>query len=197
MVSKKILSALVVSSLVVPSFSTNLASANELEPEPVAPNVLTEKSNEELAKEILENGIVSDIVVIENNNLEAEVPEGFAPLEESIIQYGVDPGGGTTYWDGFYSINQTIPTWVLAVSAAYVGTWIAERYKIPTKITAALMAGVGIVTTKEYVIKGTTYYKLISATKAEYYTMTSLYIDGKLKASTDGSWTAAIDTNID
>ncbi|GEM_PF-4327359 len=195
MLSKKILSALVVSSLVVPSFSTSLASANELEP--VAPNVLTENSNEALAKEILENGIVSDIVVNENNNLEAEVPEGFTLLEESIIQYGVDPGGGTTYWDGYYTINQTIPTWVLAAGAAYVGTWIAERYKIPTKITAALLAGVGVVATKEYVIKGTTYYKLISATKAEYYTMSSLYVNGTLKASTDGSWTASIDSNID
>ncbi|KOY84131.1 hypothetical protein I6G82_16675 [Lysinibacillus macroides] len=145
--------------------------------------------------------MISDVVVIENINL--EVPEDFTPISEfsfdlgSVILYGVDPGGGTTYWDGFYSINQTIPTWVLAAGAAYIGTWIAERYKIPTKITAALLAGVGALVSKEVVIKGTTYYKLKSATKAEYYTMTSLYIDGKLPSSTSGSWTAEIDSNID
>ena len=201
MVSKKILSTLVASTLVVPLFSTNLAYAEASEPVPGAPNLLTKNSNEELAKEILENGIISDIVVIENNN--SEVPPGFTPISEfsfdlgSSIQYGVDPGGGTTYWDGFYSINQQIPTWVLAAGVAYVGTWIAERYRIPSRITAALLAGAGSLISQDVVIKGTTYYKLISATKAEYYTMTSLYINGKLKSSTDGSWTAAIDTNID
>ncbi|CAM5206433.1 hypothetical protein UACE39S_01739 [Ureibacillus acetophenoni] len=204
-ISKKIVSALVVSSLAFSSFAPSLANAKSVELEPIASPQLTGYSNAELEKlaiEILANGKFSNVVVTEGDIL--EVPEGFTPISNfsftegsTITPFGVDPGGGTSYWDGWYTYNTDIPTWAVVMGAAYVGTWIAEKYKIPSKVTAALMAGAGYIASKPVSTSGTMFYKAISLTKAEYYTTVYLYVDGKLVSSSSGTWVAEIDPNTD
>lgn len=201
MKSKKILSALLVSSLVVPSISTNLASANSVEHEPVVPNVLTDDSRDALAKKILENGNFSSEVVVESENI--GVPSGFTPISnfsynggDIVTPFALDPGG-SVYWDGFYGINSQVPVWVVSAGVAYIVTWAADKWKLPSKVTNALLGATAVAASQEIIIKGTIYYKLISLTKAEYYADTALYINGKLINTASGSWTATVDTNID
>ncbi|CAM5187768.1 hypothetical protein UACE39S_04916 [Ureibacillus acetophenoni] len=117
-ISKKIVSALVVSSLAFSSFAPSLANAKSVELEPIASPQLTGYSDAELEKlaiEILANGKFSNVVVTEGDIL--EVPEGFTPISNfsftegsTITPFGVDPGGGTSYWDGWYTYNTDIPT---------------------------------------------------------------------------------------
>ncbi|KGR74909.1 hypothetical protein [Ureibacillus sinduriensis] len=202
-IPKKILTGLIASSLVVPSITANLASANSEKPIPLAPKVLTvNSSNEALAKEILENGIISNEVVTENNTF--EVPQGFTQFSNYSINdntlitpFAVDPGGGSTYWDGSFQVNGSVSNSVMIMGLSYAAAFTAKRLRLSEELTATLLAAASLVGTTNITIKGTTYYKLISSTKAEYYSISSVYVNGKLIKTASGSWTAEIDPNTD
>lgn len=74
---------------------------------------------------------------------------------------------------------------------------IANALKWPAIAVGGLTGGISGSLDKTISVSALTYYKLISSTKAEYFTYGTLYIDGVAKKTTQHTWTATIDTNID
>ncbi|SPR92850.1 hypothetical protein [Bacillus altitudinis] len=107
-------------------------------------------------------------------------------------------------WDGQFSSNYTIPSYVVASAATY-GMFHITRYLTATlqlgPAAAAAFAGMvsGYVSAKgEIKLKAVQKYRWLKKyTKAEYQATTKIYVNGKYKTTTTKKWISKVDTNID
>lgn len=107
-------------------------------------------------------------------------------------------------WDGQFTSNYTIPSYVVASAATY-GMYHITRYLTATlqlgPAAAATFTGMvtGYVASKgEIKLKSVQKYRWIKKyTKAEYQATTKIYVKGKYKTTKTKKWISEVDTNID
>ncbi|MFS0654632.1 hypothetical protein [Bacillus sp. 179-C3.3 HS] len=127
-------------------------------------------------------------------------PSRFA-LNENLLKSELE---AQAKWDGQFTSNYTIPSYVVASAASY-GMFHITRYLASTlqlgPAAAAAFTGMvtGYVASKgEIKLKSVEKYRWIRKyTKAEYQATTKIYVNGKYKTTKTKKWISEVDTNID